>query len=155
MSMKKIKLICYDFDGVMTDNKVYIDQDGCEMVQVNRADGLGVAEIKKLGITQIILSTEKNPVVGQRSEKLGLTCLQGISDKSDALKEYCKKNNINLDEVAYVGNDINDLEAMELAGITFCPADAHSSIKDISDHILTSMGGEGVVRDFFDHLINN
>ena len=61
--MKDIKLICYDFDGVMTDNKVYIDQDGCEMVQVNRADGLGVAEIKKLGINQIIISTEKNSVV--------------------------------------------------------------------------------------------
>ena len=153
--MKKIKLICYDFDGVMTDNKVYIDQDGCEMVQVNRADGLGVAEIKKLGIVQMILSTEKNPVVGQRSEKLGLTCLQGISDKSDALKEYCKKNNINLDEVAYVGNDINDLEAMELAGITFCPADAHNSIKNISDHVLKSEGGQGVVREILDHLINN
>ncbi len=153
--MKKIKLIGYDFDGVMTDNKVYIDQDGCEMVQVNRADGLGVAEIKKLGIVQIILSTEKNPVVGQRSKKLGLTCLQGISDKSNALKQYCKNNNMNLDEVAYVGNDINDMEAMKLVGTTFCPADAHSSIKDISDHILRSKGGEGVVREILDHLINN
>ncbi len=155
MSMKKIKLICYDFDGVMTDNKVYIDQDGCEMVQVNRADGLGVAEIKKLGIVQIILSTEKNPVVGQRSKKLGLTCLQGISDKTYALKKFCQKNNISLDEVAYVGNDINDLEAMELSGITFCPADAHNSIKNISDHVLKSEGGQGVVREILDHLINN
>ncbi len=153
--MKKINLICYDFDGVMTDNKVYIDQDGCEMVQVNRADGLGVAEIKKLGIVQIILSTEKNPVVGQRSKKLGLTCLQGISDKTYALKKFCQKNNISLDEVAYVGNDINDLEAMELSGITFCPADAHKSIKKISDHVLKSKGGQGVVREIFDYLINN
>jgi len=155
MSMKKIKLICYDFDGVMTDNKVYIDQDGLETVQVNRADGLGVSEIKKLGLIQMIISTEKNPVVSERSRKLNIFCLQGISDKSQALKKYCQNNNISLDEVAYVGNDINDLEAMELVGITFCPADAHSSIKDISDHILTSKGGEGVVREIFDHLINN
>ena len=153
--MKDIKLICYDFDGVMTDNKVYIDQDGCEMVQVNRADGLGVAEIKKLGIVQIILSTEKNPVVGQRSKKLGLTCLQGISDKTYALKKCCQKNNISLDEVAYVGNDINDIEAMKLVGITFCPADAHNSIKKISNHVLKSKGGQGVVREILDHFIRN
>jgi len=153
--MKNIKLICYDFDGVMTDNKVYIDHEGREMVQVNRADGLGVSEIKNLGLAQIIISTEKNPVVSERSRKLGLTCLHGVSNKSDKLKKYCKKNNINLDEVAYVGNDINDLEAMKLAGVTFCPADAHSSVKNISDHILSSKGGEGVVREFFDHLINN
>ncbi len=88
-------------------------------------------------------------------KQIPIPCLQGISDKSDALKEYCKKNNINLDEVAYVGNDINDLEAMELAGITFCPADAHNSIKNISDHVLKSEGGQGVVREILDHLINN
>ena len=71
------------------------------------------------------------------------------------MKEYCHNNNISLDEVAYVGNDINDLEAMELVGVTFCPADAHSSIINISDHILTSKGGEGVVREIFDHLTKN
>ena len=139
----------------MTDNKVYLDQAGREMVQVNRADGLGVSGIKKLGLRQIILSTEKNPVVRQRSKKLGLTCLQGISDKTHALKKCCQKNNISLDEVAHVGNDINDLDAMELAGITFCPADAHNSIKKISDHVLKSKGGQGVVREILDHLINN
>jgi len=155
MSMKKIDLICYDFDGVMTDNIAYIDENGREMVKINRSDGLGVSEIKQLGLKQIIISTEKNPVVGQRSKKLGLTCLQGISDKTYALKRCCQKNNISLDEVAYVGNDINDLEAMKLASITFCPADAHKSIKKISDHVLKSKGGQGVVREIFDYLINN
>ena len=77
---KKIKLIelfVYDFDGVMTDNKVYIDQNGIEMVQVNRADGLGIAELKKMGYKQIILSTEKNSVVAARANKLGIGYLQG------------------------------------------------------------------------------
>ena len=80
-NFSKIKIICYDFDGVMTNNKVYVDQYGKEMVQVNRADGLGVEEIKKLGIEQIIISTEKNPVVSARASKLGIKCLQAINNK--------------------------------------------------------------------------
>jgi YrbI family 3-deoxy-D-manno-octulosonate 8-phosphate phosphatase len=89
--MYNIKIIYYDFDGVMTDNKVYADQNGNEMVQVNRADGLGIAEIKKLGIKQIIISTEKNPVVSARANKLGIPCLQGIENKKDALINYCPR----------------------------------------------------------------
>ena len=82
--MNSIKLLVYDFDGVMTDNKVYIDQHGNEMVQVSRADGLGVSEIQKLGIQQLILSTEMNPVVGARAKKLALYCLQGVDIKAQA-----------------------------------------------------------------------
>ena len=147
-----INLIVYDFDGVMTDNKVYVDQNGREMVQVNRADGLGVSEIKKLGIEQIIISTEKNPIVSTRAKKLGIYCLQGIENKKDVLKNYCKKNDIDLKNVAYVGNDINDLEAMKIAGYTFCPFDAHKSILNISDHVFNSKGGDGVIRELLDFL---
>jgi 3-deoxy-D-manno-octulosonate 8-phosphate phosphatase (KDO 8-P phosphatase) len=147
-----IKLLVYDFDGVMTDNKVYIDQHGHEMVQVSRADGLGIAEIRKLGIQQMILSTEANPVVSARAEKLDLLCLQGVDNKAKALTEYCNVHQISLSDVAYVGNDINDLEVMKLVGTTFCPADAHSSIKEITQYILGSKGGEGVSREIFDLL---
>jgi len=150
----KIKLIIYDFDGVMTDNKVYIDQNGNEMVQVNRADGLGVAEIKKMEIEQIIMSTETNPVVSARAIKLDIPCLQGLDNKKDALLNYSKKNDIDLKNVAYVGNDINDNDAMAIAGFSFCPADAHETIKEISDHILKRNGGDGVIREIFD-IINN
>ena len=150
--MNSIKLLVYDFDGVMTDNKVFVDQHGNEMVQVNRADGLGIAAIRKLGIQQIILSTETNPVVSARAEKLGLFCLQGIDDKAQALINYCKNNHLELGDVAYVGNDINDLEVMKLVGTTFCPSDAHVSIKEISQYILASKGGEGVTREIFDKL---
>ena len=143
-------LIVYDFDGVMTDNKVYIDQNGKEMVQVNRGDGLGISEIKKLGIKQIIISTERNPVVSIRAKKLGVPCLQGIENKKDVLNNYCRKNNIDLQIIAYVGNDINDKDAMEMAGIKFCPADAHDSIKEISDYVLKTEGGHGIVRELFD-----
>ena len=143
----RIKLIIYDFDGVMTDNKVYVDQYGNEMVQVNRADGLAVAEIKKLGIEQIIISTEKNPVVSARANKLGIPCLQDIDNKTKALQEYCQENDFDYKSVAYVGNDINDEEAMAIVGTAFCPADAHDNIKAISDHILKTKGGQGVIRE--------
>ena len=137
----------------MTDNKVYIDSSGNETVQVNRADGLGVSEIKKLGIKQMIISTEKNPVVSTRADKLGIPCLQGIGSKKDALMDYCGIKNIDLNCVAYVGNDINDKDAMEISGIKFCPADAHDSIKVISDHVLKTRGGHGVVRELYDLII--
>ena len=129
---KEIKYIFYDFDGVMTDNKLYVDQDGREMVQVNRADGLGVAEIKKLGIKQIIISTEENSVVSARARKLKIPCLQGIKNKKITLMDYCKSNDIDHENVAYVGNDINDLEAMKMVSISLCPFDAHIKIKQFT-----------------------
>jgi 3-deoxy-D-manno-octulosonate 8-phosphate phosphatase (KDO 8-P phosphatase) len=150
--INSIKLLVYDFDGVMTDNKVYVDQNGNEMVQVSRADGLGIAEIRKLGIQQMILSTETNPVVSARAEKLDLFCLQGIDNKAQALINYCKNHHLGLGDVAYVGNDINDLEVMKLVGTTICPADAYVNIKEISQYILESKGGDGVAREIFDKL---
>ena len=152
--MGSIKLIIYDFDGVMTDNKVYVDQNGNESVNVNRADGLGVSEIKKLGLQQFIVSTETNPVVSARARKLGLPCLQGIENKSLEIASYSQKNHISLDTVAYVGNDINDMEAMKMVGTTFCPADAHEKIKNISDHVLSTKGGDGVVREILEFLLD-
>ena len=122
------------------------------MVQVNRADGLGVSEIQKLGIEQMILSTETNPVVSARAEKLDLFCLQGVDNKAQAMTDYCENYHIPLNDVAYVGNDINDLEVMELVGTTFCPEDAHVRIKEISQFILSSKGGNGVSREILDLL---
>lgn len=155
MSLNNIDLIVYDFDGVMTDNKAYVDQKGNETVQVNRGDGLGVSEIKKLGKEQIIISTETNPVVMKRAEKLGISCMQGIENKKAALIDYCEDNNFELLNVAYVGNDINDKEVMEIAGTTYCPSDAHKSIQNISDNILKTKGGDGVVREILDLIKNN
>ena len=150
-----VKVIFYDFDGIMTDNKVYVDQNGNEMVQVNRADGLGVAEIKKMDIEQIIISTEKNPVVSSRANKLDIPCLQGVANKKYALTDYCQKNDIQILQVAYVGNDINDRDAMAITGFSFCPADAHETIKEISNHVLKRNGGDGVIRELLDLIKEN
>ena len=154
MEKYDIKLIVYDFDGVMTDNKLYMDQHGNEMVQVNRADGLGIYEIKKLGIEQIIISTEKNPVVSARAIKLDIRCLQGIENKKEALVNYCINNNFDLQDVAYVGNDLNDKDVMKIAGVTFCPDDAHKSVKTISHHVLKTKGGQGVARELLEIIDN-
>jgi YrbI family 3-deoxy-D-manno-octulosonate 8-phosphate phosphatase len=155
LHINNIKLFVYDFDGVMTDNKVYIDQNGKEMVQVNRADGLGIAEIKNLGIKQIIISTEENPVVSVRAKKLGIPYLQDVKNKEIALQDYCKKNSIELKQVGYIGNDSNDKDAMEIVGFTFCPVDAHKTIKEISGHVFKRNGGDGVIRELLDLIKEN
>ena len=152
--MIDIKLIAYDFDGVMTNNTVIVDQLGNESVVVNRSDGLAISMIKKLGIHQLIISTEKNIIVQKRAEKLKIPCLNGISNKLETLTNYLAKNDINKSEVLFVGNDINDLEAMKYVGVSVAPNDAHKDIKEIAAHITTACGGQGVIRELFDLIIN-
>ena len=127
----RIKLFVYDFDGVMTNNKVIVDQRGNESVIVNRGDGLAVSIIKRMNIPQLILSTEANPVVLKRAKKLNIICINGVEDKKEKLKEYCIQNDINFKDVLYIGNDINDLDIMKMVGHPYCPSDAHGSIKSI------------------------
>ena len=147
-----IDLIVYDFDGVMTNNTVILDENGVESVVVNRADGLGIGMIKNAGLRQIILSTEKNKVVSARAKKLNIECFQDSKDKKLALTEYCAANNILLSNVLFIGNDINDQEAMQSVGIPVCPNDAHPQIKEISKIKLKKNGGEGVIRELADLL---
>ena len=111
---KNIQLLVYDFDGVMTDNCVYVNEDGVESVKVNRSDGLAVEKLTHLGYKQLILSTETNPVVTQRAKKLKISVLQGQKQKDIALQNYCNENNIQLKNTLFIGNDINDMETMKL-----------------------------------------
>lgn len=147
-----VSLLVYDFDGVLTDNTVYVDQHGTETVRVHRGDGLAISLLKKAGYKQLILSTETNPVVTKRAEKLGIPVIQGSSNKRDALQSYCKENTIDLKTVLYVGNDINDYDVMQCVTYKICPADAVGSIRDISDIVLKSNGGNGVIRELYDKL---
>ncbi len=147
---RDIDLIVYDFDGVMTDNRVITFQDGTEAVVVNRSDGLGVDLFRSLGIPQLIISTETNPVVEVRATKLRIEVMASCADKKAALENYCKKNGHNLRRVLYVGNDLNDLEVMKVVGFPVAPADAHHEILKISCLVTEAKGGEGVVREVFD-----
>ena len=148
----KIKLFAYDFDGVMTDNKVYLDENGLESVKVNRGDGLGVIELSERGYKQIIISTEKNKVVQKRAKKLKIEAFTGVKNKATQLKIYCKKNKIKLDEVCFVGNDTNDIEAMKMCKFSFCPKDADIKVKKISKKIIDINGGNGVVREILNYI---
>lgn len=153
ITAKNVGLIVYDFDGVMTDNRVIVFQDGTEAVIVNRADGLGVDRLRTLGIPQLILSTETNPVVKARAAKLGLEVIASCKDKKIALKNYCDQNEYELQKVLYVGNDLNDLKVMEIVGFPVAPADAHPDIKSLAKLVTKAKGGEGVIREISDFLI--
>lgn len=147
----KPQLIVYDFDGVMTDNRALVDENGNESVFVHRGDGYGVRMIKdRLKILQVILSTEANSVVVRRAEKLNIPVIYNAGDsKQKILTNYCDANGFELSYVMYIGNDINDLEAMKLCGYRTCPADAEPEILDISDYVFKAKGGYGVVRELY------
>jgi 3-deoxy-D-manno-octulosonate 8-phosphate phosphatase (KDO 8-P phosphatase) len=151
-NLKQVRLFVYDFDGVMTDNTFILDEKGNEQVSLNRSDGLAVAEIKKRGYKQIILSTENSEIITLRARKLAINCLIGIDNKLLALKEYLNSEMLEFAEIAYVGNDNNDLEAMSHAKVRICPNDAQNSIKEISNIILERNGGQGVIREIFSLL---
>jgi 3-deoxy-D-manno-octulosonate 8-phosphate phosphatase (KDO 8-P phosphatase) len=152
VSQKQISLIVYDFDGVMTDNLAIVGDQGQEFVIVNRGDGLGINLIKNMNIPQIILSTEKNPVVKMRAKKLGIPSYQVGDKKKSSLENYCRKHGHDPKLVLYVGNDKNDLEAMKWVGIRVAPRDAHPDIKRISHLITRKSGGQGVVRELADRI---
>lgn len=153
IKIKDIDLIVYDFDGVLTDNRVLISEDGKESVFCNRSDGLAIGFMRKLNIPQIILSTEENKVVAVRARKLKITAIHGVKDKKQALSAYCRKQKINLKRVVYFGNDINDLEVMQAVGFPLAPADAAVRIKKIARTVVPVKGGAGVVREFYESIL--
>jgi YrbI family 3-deoxy-D-manno-octulosonate 8-phosphate phosphatase len=147
-----VRLFIYDFDGVMTDNRVLVGEDGKESVFCNRSDGLAVAIIKGRGIPQVIISTETNKVIAVRSAKLDIPVIQGVRDKKETMLSYCKELNIASDEVLYIGNDINDLEVMQSVRLPVCPEDAYPEIKRIARFILPVAGGMGVIRELIRYM---
>lgn len=153
ISLNDIDVFVFDFDGVLTNNLVHLDQDGKEWVSCSRADGLAFDVLRKLNKPCYILSTEKNPVVTARADKLKIQSLQGITNKVDALLNLVESNKYKLENILYLGNDLNDYRAMQLCGFTACPADSHEKIKQISTIILRSNGGNGVVRELIEHVM--
>ena len=136
----------------MTDNTALVSENGEELVRVNRSDGLAISYFKKQGMQQFILSTETNPVVSQRAKKLGIDCFQGIDDKLIKLKEIMKDKNIQKSEIAYVGNDLNDIKIIEFLEHTFCPTDSHEKVLDIVKSILGQRGGNGVIMALYNYM---
>jgi N-acylneuraminate cytidylyltransferase len=149
-----VQAIIFDFDGVFTDNRVIVSEDGQESVICNRSDGMGISEIKKYGISLLVLSKEKSPVVQKRCEKLGIPCIQAIDDKKLFLASWLKKNSINYNNVIYIGNDVNDLECLLYVGCGVVVADAHEDTKQAAKIILKNNGGQGAIRELCDLVIS-
>jgi len=153
ISFNEVDAFVFDFDGVLTDNLVYLNQDGNEWVSCSRADGLAFDVLQKLKKPTFILSTEKNPVVTARAKKLKIPALQGITNKIDALVSLSEKRGFDLSRVLYVGNDLNDFHVMQICGYTICPADAHPRIKELATLVLACNGGRGVVRELLEEVL--
>lgn len=151
---KPIDFVVFDFDGVFTDNAVWVTEDGStELVRCSRADGLGISMLHQAKIPMYVLSTEVNRVVAARCRKLLLDVEHGIEDKALRLKQILDERGINPDHVAYIGNDINDSGCLELVGTAVVVADAHLDVIELADHVLSRPGGYGAVREFCDALL--
>ena len=153
MNINSISVFVFDFDGVLTNNMVYLDQNGKESVSCSRGDGLAFDVLRKLKKTAYILSTEKNTVVSARAQKLQISALQGAENKVAGIQEIIKKENCKLENILYVGNDLNDYRVMDICGFTACPADSHKKIKQISSIVLKTNGGCGVVRELLEDVL--
>jgi YrbI family 3-deoxy-D-manno-octulosonate 8-phosphate phosphatase len=150
---EQVQLVVFDFDGVMTDDRVWVDQNGREAVCVSRSDGMGISILSKAGIDALVLSTETNPVVTARCEKLQLPVLQAVADKVQALSAYLDERHINPQQVVYLGNDINDLPCLDIIGCFVAVADAHPKVRMHADLVLSKGGGHGAVRQLCDLLV--
>jgi YrbI family 3-deoxy-D-manno-octulosonate 8-phosphate phosphatase len=151
--LQNIEAIIFDFDGVFTDNKVTVTEDGKESVICNRADGLGIKMLREKKIPLFILSSETNQVVARRAQKLALDLWYGVTDKKEALISFCAVRGLNIKNIMYVGNDINDYEVMKIVGYPAAPKDAHPKIRRIAKYIINKKGGEGVVKELAERLI--
>ena len=145
--LRAVSLIVFDFDGVFTDNGVYVTQEGVESVRCDRSDGLGIGMLLAAGLRAAVLSAEVNPVVSFRCQKLKLECVQGAKDKPAALGELLARCAVDPSNAAYVGNDVNDVPCMKLVGFPIAVADAWPGVADHARFVTTRPGGHGAVRE--------
>jgi N-acylneuraminate cytidylyltransferase len=145
--IQKPKLLITDFDGCLTDDRVWLNQEGEEFVAANRKDGLAVQRLKNLDIQVVIASTETNKVVLARGDKIGVEVLQGLADKAESIEQYLKQKNLSWDDIWYLGNDVNDIEAIRKAKLSFCPSDAVKAVIKEVDSKLKTKGGYGVLSE--------
>lgn len=148
--LKKIKLIAFDFDGIFTDGFVYFAEDGKETVRCSRKDSLGINMLKKAGIGVYVVSKETNAVVSERCKKMGIPCVHKVENsegKREIIERICEEQNISPEGMAFMGDDINDIAAMQYAGVAITVGDAHEETIRIADYVTTRRGGDHAVRE--------
>ncbi len=150
----QIKLLVLDFDGVITDNRVYVDEMGVESISADRSDSLGLETLhERTSIEVMVLSRETNPVVAARCKKLNLPVLQAIEDKDRAIREVLAQKHLHPSQVVFMGNDTNDLVVFPEVGFAVAPADAHKEVRRRADLVLSCAGGRGAVRELCDMIL--
>ncbi len=152
--LASVRLIVFDFDGVFTDNTVYVTQDGVESVRCWRSDGLGLSRLQSVGVQAFIISTEANPVVAARAKKLKMPCKQGIEDKAATIVETCRELGIASEQTMFVGNDINDIPAFKSVGMPVAVADAYPEVYPHVIYRTEKPGGFGAVREVCDLIFH-
>jgi len=154
--IRNIRLLAMDFDGVLTDNRVFFGESGKEMVVCSRSDSLGIDLLRKKrpDIRLVVISKETNQVVVARCKKLHLECISGTDNKLEVLKEIITKGNYSPDQVAYIGNDINDLDCIQAAGIGIAVADSDPAVLHGADYITKKRGGCGAIREIADIILS-
>ncbi|MGN1135973.1 MAG: cytidylyltransferase domain-containing protein [Oscillospiraceae bacterium] len=154
-SINNIKLFVTDCDGVLTDGGMYYTDQGDAMKKFNTRDGMGISLLKMHGIVTALITGENSQIAKKRAEKLNFEKIfLGVNNKADVLKKLCAEYNVSLSEVAYIGDDINDLECIQICGLSACPADADKKVMESVDYICTLNGGYGAVRDFVEHILD-
>jgi 3-deoxy-D-manno-octulosonate 8-phosphate phosphatase (KDO 8-P phosphatase) len=148
--LERVRFAFFDFDGVFTDNRVWVDERGDELLAFSRSDGLGLRRLDQVGVQYLIVSMEQSPIVGARAQKLRAGCVQGVDDKLSVVRERSEAAGIALEDVAYVGNDINDAECLRAVGLPVVPADAWPEVQQLARWVLSRAGGTGCVREFCD-----
>jgi 3-deoxy-D-manno-octulosonate 8-phosphate phosphatase (KDO 8-P phosphatase) len=148
--LERVRFAFFDFDGVLTDNRVWVDERGDELLAFSRSDGLGLRRLDQVGVQYLIVSMEQSPIVGARAQKLRAGCVQGVDDKLSVVRERSEAAGIALEDVAYVGNDINDAECLQAVGLPVVPADAWPEVQPLARWVLARAGGAGCVREFCD-----
>jgi 3-deoxy-D-manno-octulosonate 8-phosphate phosphatase (KDO 8-P phosphatase) len=149
-ALRALGLVVFDFDGVFTDNRVWVSETGAESVACWRGDGIGLRRLDAVDVPYVIVSTEPNEVVARRAEKLQARCLHGVDDKLAVVREEAARARTSLDSVAYLGNDVNDATCLEAVGLPVVPADAWPEVVPLARWVLERPGGRGCVRELCD-----
>ena len=151
---KKIKLVVMDIDGTLTDGKVYYSANGEELKKFSIRDGMGIELLKLAGIDLAIMTSENSNIVKARASKLNIkNLILGSKNKKKSLKELAEHLSLDLESIAYIGDDVNDIQALEIAGLSACPSDAVKKVRNKCDFICSKKGGNGALRELAEIIL--
>ena len=152
---KSIKIVIFDFDGVFTDNKVLVNELGMESVICSRYDGYGIDNLNKHFIHNFVLTSETKKIANKRCKKLGIKCLNNVKSKVEETKNILKELNLKFKNVCFLGNDVNDIELLDLVGFPVRTFDSHPLLENRGYFSTKKIGGHGCVRELSDYLTGN